>query len=727
MVERTDYRLDRFRIVGLVLMFIALVETALAVSGPFQLETPDIRDVPFFLLIGATYLLGLRLVAPRLRFRRRQVDRLFLSTELILALGLLLFFFSYIFAANANMDYVQRFMESGGNLELAIDTSTERAIAGVRYLPFIGAFLMLHLYLSLRLKRFGMLLMLVSVALTVLSFPSAVNVGGIGILGWVSLTPLIYTLWRSNYWNILFYGITYGVLATLLSNYWLGTFSLVSLLAVVIIFLGFYTVFMVPFGAVVLILRRSSAGVRIFVTAAAWAVFELFRSTGFLGYPWVLVAHSQYANLPLIQISEIFGVWGVSFLVVLVGAVLAELGAPLIMDPMVRTSASRRRQTGLTPAVSSQELSPRDGRAGRRLRDILGRLNPNLKSSAGVVLLFLLAAHLYGAAVLFFESRYPPADEVVRVALIQQNSDPRKHEYERTFDSLKELTNNALEQEPDIVVWSETAFVPNIRRWGEEDPKRYRLARLVREFRAYQESIETWLLTGNDDYRRVLDEEGREVERLNYNAAVLFDEEGRRVETYHKIKLVPFTEHFPYQEQFPLIYEMLEDFDVYFWEQGDERTVFQHPKFTFSTPICFEDVFPNEVRQFVLSGAEVILNITNDYWSLTEVQAKQHFVASLFRSVENRRPLLRATASGVTSHVDPYGRVVASRPQYSEEYLVTDVPVSHDRRFTPYSRLGDWFPRGAGIFVLLVVLTRLVKSVTRHLRERRVMREERNG
>jgi apolipoprotein N-acyltransferase len=711
MVERTDYRLDRFRIAGLILMFIALVETALVVSGPFPLETPDILDVPFFLLIGASYLVGLRLVAPRLRFRRAQIDRLFFLTEAVLALGLLLFFFDYIFAANANMDYVQRFIESGGNLDLAIDTSTERAIAAARYLPFVATFLLLHLYLALRLRRFGMLLTLLSVALTVLSFPSAVNLGGIGILGWISLTPLIYALWRSSYGNILFYGITYGVLATLLSNYWLGTFSLVSLAAVVIIFLGFYTVFMVPFGGVVLLLRGSRPGIRVFVTAAAWALFELFRSTGFLGYPWVLVAHSQYANLPLIQISEVFGVWGVSFLIVLLGALLSELAAPLLMDPLIRHSPSRRARMRI-PAEPT-------GGAGGGLSALLGRLSPNLKSTAGVVLLFVLGAYLYGGVVLLLDNRYPPADDVARVALIQQNSDPRKHEYERTFESLKELTNNALEEEPDIVVWSETAFVPNIRRWGEEDPKRYRLARLVREFREYQESIETWLLTGNDDYRRLLDEEGRELERLNYNAAVLFDRQGRRVETYHKIKLVPFTEHFPYEDEFPLIYEMLQDFDVHFWEPGDERTVFEHPKFTFSTPICFEDVFPNEVRQFVLAGAEVILNITNDYWSLTEVQAKQHFVASLFRAVENRRPLLRATASGVTSHVDPYGRIIATRPQYSEEYLVTDVPISHERRLTAYARLGDWFPQAAGFFLLVVVLTSLVRRGRGWLQARR--------
>ena len=700
MVERTDYRLDRFRIAGLLLLFVSLVETALTVSGPFPLETPDIRDLPYFVLIGASYFLGLRLVAPRLRYRRKQVDRLFFATEILVGLGLLLFFFDYIFAANANMDYVQRFMESGGNLNLAIDTSTERAIAAARYLPFVLAALLLHLYLAVRLNRYGMLLTLLSVGLTVLSFPSAATLQGVGFLGWISLVPLIYTLWRSSYWNVLFYGVTYGVLATLLSNYWLGTFSLVSLLAVVVIFLGFYTLFMVPFGGVVLALRRSSPGMRVFVTAATWTVFELFRSTGFLGYPWVLVAHSQYRNLPLIQISEVFGVWGVSFLVVLVGALLAEFVEPVTFRLSRRSLASSRRR-----------MSPLVG----------GAITSNLKNTALVVVVFLLASHLYGGVVLLFDNRYPPADEVARVALIQQNSDPRKHEYERTLESLKDLTNRALEQNPDIVVWSETAFVPNIRRWGEEDPDRYRLARLVREFRAYQESIDTWLVTGNDDYRRVLDEDGQEIDRLNYNAAVLFSDQGGRMQTYHKIKLVPFTEHFPYQRQLPFIYEMLEDFDVHFWEPGDERTVFQHPKFSFSTPICFEDVFPNEVRQFVLAGTEVILNITNDYWSLTKVQAKQHFVGSLFRAVENRRPLLRATASGVTSHVDPYGRIVATRPQYSEEYLVADVPVSHERRLTPYTRLGDWFPRGAGVFVVIVVLTQLVKLLRRLIKRSKAL------
>jgi len=676
---------NRSRIAGFSLLLIAMVETGMALYGPYAVPVFDLRSLPLFLLIFATLLLGARLGLGAPPYGTAGVGRLSFTTELVLALGLLLFLFNYIFAANANMDYVQRFMESGGNLQLAVDTTTERRIVAVRYLPLVTVLLLLHLSFAVRRRRYELLLTLLSVGLTALSFPSGVSLSGIGVLGWVALTPLIYVLWRGGYRRILFYGITYGVLATLLSNYWLGTFSLVSLMAVVLIYFGFYTVFMVPFGGAVLLFRRSSPAARVFLTAAAWTVFELFRSTGFLGYPWVLVGHSQYANLPLIQISEFTGVWGVSFVVVLVSAGLAELLG--VFD--------RRNGVWSTPTGGAKSYS-------------WVVLSAPIRHILIAVAAVVAATHLYGWSVLLLENRYPEADETPRVALIQQNSDPRKHEYERTFQTLRELTDRALKENPDIVIWSETAFVPNIRRWGREDPERYRLARLVREFRDYQGSIGTWLLTGNDDYQIVLDEDGREVERLSYNAAVLFSDEGERLATYHKMKLVPFTEYFPYEEELPFVYKALEEFDVSFWEPGDERTVFAHPLFTFSTPICFEDVFPDEVRRFVLNGAEVILNITNDYWSLTEVQAQQHFVASLFRSVENRRPLLRASASGVTAYVDPYGRVVARRPQYSEEYLITDVPVSRQGNLTPYTRYGDWFPRLAGVALLLLVAVRII-------------------
>jgi apolipoprotein N-acyltransferase len=197
---------------------------------------------------------------------------------------------------------------------------------------------------------------------------------------------------------------------------------------------------------------------------------------------------------------------------------------------------------------------------------------------------------------------------------------------------------------------------------------------MVREFLKYLDSIDTWLVTGNDDYTLETSQTGEEI-RKDYNAAILFSNRGERVKTYHKIHLVPFTEYFPYQKHFPGFYQLLLDFDVYLWEPGSEWTVFQHPEFSFSTPICFEDCFPNHIRIFIDEGVEVIINLSNDFWSLTEVEAKQHYINSVFRAIENRKPLLRSTASGLTCYVDTTGKLQSSLPYYEEGYLIAEVSL----------------------------------------------------
>ena len=604
------------------------------------------------------------------------------SSEILFFMGTFLFLFAYIFASNANMDYVQRFQADGGNIQLAPDTRTERWLVTGRYASLLLVDLGLWIA-SHRAPKTGAgtaaapALTLLSVALSVLAVPSFVSLDGYALLGWVALVPLMLVLLqetgRGNYPRAIGYGVLYGVLFTLIGNYWLGTFNLISLQAVGIIFLGFYLLFMAL--AVGLMALAPTGWPRVLVLPLLWTAFELARSSGFLGYPWLLVAHSQYRNLPLIQLAELGGVWLVSLVVLLVNALIAGLLLRII-----------ERRYGFRRAW----LRERGLRVG-----MLG------------LTVTIALAHLLGAVLLRAER---PEQGSVRIALIQQNSDPRKHDYRRTLDSLIRLTDRGLAADPDLVVWSETAFVPNLRRWSQEDPRRFQLARLVNEVLDYQAGIDTWLLTGNDDYRRVMDEDGAEIRRDNFNAAVLFDDAGTRQDTYHKIRLVPFTEHFPYREQLPWVYEMLQSVDVTFWTPGTERTIFRHPKMDFATPICFEDVFPQELRRFADAGMEVIVNITNDYWSLQETAAQQHFVAALFRTVELRRPMVRSTASGVTSHIDVRGRIRATVPQYSEQYLVEEVAVpdlgSDPRRpVTLYQRWGEWVPVGAGVLALVLALS----------------------
>ena len=610
------------------------------------------------------------IIRDRLRRAAPSSFLLLRAPEMLFALGAVLFLFSYIYATNANMSYVQRFMATHGNLRLAPDSAKERLTACLRYLPLLVADALAIWFFRSRgsplasaglrplspVATWALPLAFVSGVLSALSFPSFLDIAGLPILGWVSLVPILIVLQEVDIPQGVFYGTVAGIVQTMISNFWLGTFDLLTLQFVTVVTLIEYMVFM----AAALLALRWSRGAGFLVFPAAWTVFDWVRSQGFLGYPWGMPGTSQYSVIPVIQIASVTGVWGVTYVVVLANSVVA-----LYVSGRLR--AARR---GPAPAI------------------VL----------AGV----LIAVFGWGAVRMWMDraARLRASAEpgrTVRVALVQQDADPRKDNYRDVFDTLKRLTALALPSKPDLVAWSETAFVPNIRRWSKEDPAKYELAALVRDFLAYQKTIGTWLLTGNDDYEFVI--RNGVQERLDYNGSVLFSPSGERMETYHKIHLVPFTEYFPFKKQLPWLYQFLLSFDAYLWEPGDRRVVFHHPLFSFSTPICFEDSFPNDVRLFVAAGAQVILNLSNDYWSQTDTEAMQHAANAVFRAVENGRPLARASASGLTCLVDPLGRITARGPFYEPAELVVDIPLP-GIGFTPYTRWGDWFPVAA--LILLV-------------------------
>lgn len=624
--------------------------------GPFHMETTrSLMDLMTVALIGA-HVVYAGMIYRNRRMHGTGIDLLFVATAVV-------FLFSYIYASNANMDYVQRFAEGKTYLNFGPDSRIERLNSLFRFLPLLMGDAVVSIKCGLfkradvgTIQRFGLWFSLASALLVSFAFPSFADAEGWGFLAWVSLVPLLLVLLRVPTVAGVLYLTWFGVIHTMITSFWLGTFSLVTLQLVTVVYLVLFALF----SRVVMwvIHRRGDRAVWIF--PLLWVVFDYLRSTGFAGYPWGMIGTTQYRFLPVIQIAEITGVWGVTALVVLVNAAIAQ-------------------------AILSPE---------RWIRPIS------------------IAAGCVGAILLFGAFRIARIDSIAStgerttVALIQQNNDPRKDDYADTLEVLKRLTNEAMKSDPALVVWSETAFVPNIRRWSRLEPWRSRLARVVRDFLTYQESLETWLITGNDDYEVVTDDSGAEINRLNYNAAVLFDDRGERIETYRKMHLVPFTEYFPFRESMPGAYEALKNFDVYLWEPGDRRVVFEHPDFTFSTPICFEDSFPRDVRLFVRAGAGLIINLSNDYWSLREAEAGQHFANALFRAVENRRELLRATASGVTARVDAAGRVVDSLPDYVEASLVVEPSLAAFPT-TIYTRLGDWFPLVAmGVVIGALLLPR---------------------
>ncbi len=226
--------------------------------------------------------------------------------------------------------------------------------------------------------------------------------------------------------------------------------------------------------------------------------------------------------------------------------------------------------------------------------------------------------------------------------------------YAASLDRLLRQSDAALAQyaDLDLVVWSETAFVPAIDWHTRYRPsgESYQLVRTLREYLARQTVP---FLIGNDDGQLARNAAGEEV-RVDYNAAILFDR-GRIVDTYRKLHLVPFTEHFPFERQLPGMAAWLRAADTHFWQQGDRWTVFEAGGVKFAAPICFEDTFGYLTRGFFRRGAVALVNITNDAWSFSVPGAMQHMTMAVFRAAEARRSVVRATNAGITCLIDPNG------------------------------------------------------------------------
>jgi apolipoprotein N-acyltransferase len=521
-------------------------------------------------------------------------------------------------------------------------------------------------------------LVVLGTVLFALSFPNVLVERGLAPAAWVAWIPVFLLANRVSLPASALWGVLYGYGAYSLFNYWLGAFHPLAgfiINSIYVVYLGL-TFFFLRL-ARILFPRRFYL-----VQWCLWLAYEYLRTLGFLGYPYGISGYSQWTLIPLIQIAGLGGVWAVSALLLFPSA---ALGAAL-WD---------LEDLGAIPAA-------------------LGAFFRRERLPAALWLLCLCLALGYGFAL----PRDYRAAPHARLALIQHNTDPWRgdmDEYRQNFRVLSRLSDEALraEKRPDMVVWSETAFVPRIY-WHQAYRDDQESWELIRELLAYLSRQEVPFVIGNDDAR--LEGDGRGGwERVDYNAVLLFEGE-EIVKLYRKQHLVPFTEHFPFRRQLPRIYQALVDADTHFWEKGKEATVFSVPlpriggDLKFSTPICFEDTFGYLSREFVRNGAELIVNLTNDAWSHSLPAQNQHLGMAVFRAVENRRSLVRATASGQTCAVDPAGRVIALAPPFAEAWINVEVPVISDG--TLYTAWGDYLGR---FFVILSAALLILGMLSRIL------------
>ncbi|MDR1318446.1 MAG: apolipoprotein N-acyltransferase [Treponema sp.] len=500
------------------------------------------------------------------------------------------------------------------------------------------------------------------------SFPNLLVERGLPILAWFAYVPVFILIQRTSLGASVFWGALYGYTAYGLFNYWLSTFHPLAGLIVDLIYLAYLAVLFFLLKLADIFFPKKAY----LVQWVIWIAYEYLRTRGFLGYSYGITGYSQWCVIPLIQIAGLFGVWGVSALVVF-------------------------PSTWLAAALGGRNFAEGLKGAGAALKEFFHRE----KISALCWAAALCAAFVYGFVLPKDFSGYPE----VKLALIQHNTDPWRggiDEYRKNYEVLRRLSDEALRSEPkpDMVVWSETAFVPRIY-WHEtyrDDPVSWILVKELLDYLALQDVP---FVLGNDDARKEPPKNPEENYRVDYNAVMLF-EKGKITQLYRKLHLVPFTEHFPYGKQFPWIYRALENADTHFWEKGSEATVFRGPGFTFSSPICFEDTFGYLSREFVRNGAELIVNLSNDAWSHSLPAQNQHLSMAVFRAVENRRSLARSTASGQTCGVDPAGRVFALAPPFEEAWITVELPLVKED--TLYTRYGDFLAAGftAAAVILLI-------------------------
>lgn len=508
--------------------------------------------------------------------------------------------------------------------------------------------------------------------LSALSQPNELFLYGNWLAGLVCLVPLYFALTntkKSGEASVL--GAVFGALHHALTSYWLFFYKDFAFWT-----LGTTTIaYAVVYGAAIMygwFMLQHSGSMKPIVFALAWAAFEYAKSTGFLGYPWGLLPYSFTAVPIMLQTADIWGVYGISAFLALSSAACAEM-------------------------ISSLQVRQRSRGNYRWVAVAVGY---------GLVLL------AYGA----WAVAHPwPVRSTVRLLLAQQNTDPWISGENAALESNIELARKALDlnrqsggRKPDLMVFSETSLrrpFTEFRSWFEKNPPTSPLIPFLQ-----QEDIP--LLTG---LPVVKDWNTYEAS----NSVGLISPTGVLLETYAKMHPVPFAEAIPFWEfkWFRSFVQNVIGLESG-WVMGDKPVLFKltlqnrgsvctdiHvlPSVQFASPICFEDAFAGLSRDFIIRGADLLINLTNDSWSRTMSAQIQHYAVARFRAIESRKTLVRSTNSGVTCVVGADGKNIAELEQFKADSIIVDVPI-YAVPMTFYIRFGDWFALLSASFSALVFI-----------------------
>jgi apolipoprotein N-acyltransferase len=490
--------------------------------------------------------------------------------------------------------------------------------------------------------------------LLALSFPTVVagvRLPDLSPLAWTALVPLLIACRRRSLKKVGLLTFLTGLIFNSLVLYWLfipmlvyGRWSLPLSLGVFLFQSGGLALWL----ALVVILafwleRRGLLSLWLGLPVLWTVLFEWIRNYGpFGGHPWTTLGYSQANHLSLIQSADLFGVYGITFLIVFVNLSIAEVWEWLL----------RRRLFPAIPVlVSCLFLGASVGYGHWRIREI----DPSLIKAP-----------------------------TMRIAPVQPNVPQRLKLQGLVEDStrlLGRLTDESIAEGAELVIWPETSYVSG----------------LALDF-SRRQPLSGWtvpVLIGATTGRLKTGHLATEVlsrflfplrtgrTKPLYNSAVQVAPGGWIEAVYHKVHLVPMAEYVPLKNLFPSL-ERIAPVWGHDFDRGEKDQLLKIRGRPYGVTICYEDIFPEISRHDTRAGADFLVNMTNDAWYDTTSAPWQHLAFSVFRAVENRRTMVRSANTGVTAVIDPAGRITASLPIRKEGFLVKSVTLGGPK--TIYTR-----------------------------------------
>jgi apolipoprotein N-acyltransferase len=446
------------------------------------------------------------------------------------------------------------------------------------------------------------------------------------------------------------------------------------------LYLGLYHAL---FGALIAAFRRSRLQLQgaLLLSPFAWVAVELARAR-ITGFPWDLIGITLVDNPLITRLAPYTGAYGISFVIAAVNAIW-----------FIRITLRERRftRTALTAAgvliillyLASLRHVQKPLQQGTSATATLVQQNIEVgaaAASAGPPLTTNEKLRTYSQISLF----PPPGKTCYGIPELPStrcldNSTPQAP-----------VNNTRYMQPTNLIVWPEA---PNQFFDGDRD------------FRAVMTGLaraaDAPIIVGNIGV-----DEDSQLNRKFYNSADFITPDGNFAGRYDKMHLVPFGEYTPYKRLFFFAGSLLQDVGLF--EPGTQRTAFNTGGHTYGTFICYESIFGDEIRQFEDMGADVLVNISDDGWYGDTSAAWEHLNMVRMRAIENHRWVLRATNTGVTASIDPYGRVVVAAPRHIMTALRAGFDYEHDVTF--YAAHGDLFAYLCALVTALALAARLLRQ-----------------